>query len=81
MSAPRTVTLLTRVDCHLCEQARPVLATICAEYGAALVEVDVDADPELRAEYGDRLPVFLVDGREHGYWRVEPDRLRSALTG
>lgn len=81
MTGRRTVTLLTRADCHLCAQARPLLAGICAEYGAELVEVDVDADPELRAEYGDRLPVFLVDGREHGYWRVEPDRLRAALTG
>jgi hypothetical protein len=40
----------------------------------------VDADPELRAEYGDRVPVFLVDGVEHGYWQVEEDRLRAALT-
>ncbi len=77
----KTVTLLTRVGCHLCEQARPVLVDVCAETGARLLEVDVDTDPELRAEYGDRLPVFLIDGREHGYWRVEPARLRSALTG
>lgn len=79
MSA-RTVTFLTRTGCHLCEQARPVLARICMEAGAELREVDVDADGELRAEYGDRLPVFLIDGHEHGYWRVEPDRLRCALT-
>jgi glutaredoxin len=75
----RTVTLLTRKGCHLCDEARPALAAICAETGAELREVDVDTDPELRGEYGDRLPVFLVDGREHGYWRVEPDRLRAAL--
>jgi len=76
----QTVTLLTRVGCHLCEQAKPLLTEICADTGAELREVDVDSDPELRAEYGDRLPVFLLDGREHGYWRVEPDRLRAALT-
>ncbi len=79
-SRGRTVTLLTRAGCHLCEQARPLLTEVCAETGAELHEVDVDADPELRAEYGDRVPVFLLDGREHGYWRVEPDRLRAALT-
>ncbi|MBA3251025.1 MAG: glutaredoxin family protein [Geodermatophilaceae bacterium] len=77
----KTVTLLTRVGCHLCEQARPVLVDVCAETGARLLEVDVDTDPDLQAEYGDRLPVFLVDGREHGYLRVEPARLRAALTG
>ncbi|MBA3417284.1 MAG: glutaredoxin family protein [Geodermatophilaceae bacterium] len=74
------VTLLTRAGCHLCEQARLPLAAICAETGAELREIDVDTDNDLRAEYGDRVPVFLVDGREHGYWRVEPERLRAALT-
>jgi glutaredoxin len=64
---PHTVTLLSRAGCHLCEQARPQLAEICAQSGTRLIEVDVDTDPELRAEYGDRLPVFLLDGREHGY--------------
>jgi hypothetical protein len=35
---------------------------------------DVEADLELRAEYGDRVPVILVDGREYGFWRVEEQR-------
>ena len=35
----------------------------------------------LRAEYGDRVPVILVDGREHGFWTVEEPRLRAALAG
>jgi hypothetical protein len=39
----------------------------------------VDGDPELRAEYGDRVPVILIDGCEHGYWKVEEQRLRAAL--
>lgn len=78
--ARHTVTLLTRAGCHLCEQAQPVLERICEQAGAALSVLDVDADRELRAEYGDRLPVFLLDGNEHGYWQVEPERLRAALT-
>jgi hypothetical protein len=41
---------------------------------------DVDADPELRAEYGDMVPVILIDGRQHGYYRVEEERFRRALT-
>jgi hypothetical protein len=39
----------------------------------------VDAEAELRAEYGDRVPVIMIDGREHGYWAVEEDRFRAAL--
>ena len=39
----------------------------------------MDGDPELRAEYGDLVPVVLVDGKELGYWRIEEARLRRAL--
>jgi glutaredoxin-like protein DUF836 len=46
-----------------------------------LTERNVDADPRLASEYGDRVPVVLVDGKEHSYWRVEEARLRRALQG
>ena len=73
------VTLLTRVGCHLCEEAKAVLVEMAAEDGFRWRELDVDADPALADEFGDRVPVVLVDGREHGYWRVEAARLRRAL--
>lgn len=76
----RHVTVYTRVDCHLCEVALAEVAAITAETGATFSQVDVDSDPDDRAEYGDRVPVLLVDGVEHGYYRVEPDRLRRALS-
>jgi hypothetical protein len=75
------VSVLTRVDCHACEVACAVVARICGELAVPWSAADVDADPELRAEYGDRVPVILVDGVEHGYWAVEEDRLRRALRG
>jgi hypothetical protein len=73
------VTVVTRVDCHLCDVAAEVVARIAAETGVGWREVDVDADPALQAEYSDLVPVILVDGRMHGYWRVEEERLRTAL--
>jgi hypothetical protein len=75
------VTLLTRVDCHACAAARADIARICGELGVPWSEQDVDTDPELRAEYGDRVPVILVDGVEHSFWEVEEERLRRALAG
>jgi hypothetical protein len=78
VTQPR-VTVYTRVDCGLCVKAEAEVARICADVGAGWTTVDVDSDPELRAEYGDRVPVIEVDGREHGFWRVEEDRLRAAL--
>ena len=73
------VTLVTRAGCHLCENAEQLLRRLAAELGFGYREVDVDASSALRDEYSDRVPVILVDGREHGYWRVEEARLRKAL--
>ena len=73
------VTVVTRADCHLCDVAEDAVARIAAEAGVGWSAVDVDADPALLAEYSDLVPVILVDGRMHGYWRVEEDRLRAAL--
>lgn len=74
------VTLITRVGCHLCEQAQARLRQLAQELGFGYAELDVDADPRRREQYSDRVPVILIDGREHGYWRLEEDRFRRALT-
>jgi glutaredoxin len=71
--------LLTRAGCHLCQTAAETLARIGGEAGLVPEEVDVDADPELQAEYGDRVPVVLLDGREHSYFSVDVPRLRLDL--
>ena len=73
------VTLVTRVGCHACEAAEAEVARICGDLAVSWSTVDVDGDTDLRAEYGDRVPVILVDGTEHGYWEVEEKRLRAAL--
>jgi hypothetical protein len=73
------VTVMSRAGCHLCEVAEADVARICGELAVPWRAEDVDTDPEWRAEYGDRVPVILVDGAEHGYWRVEEDRFRRAL--
>jgi Glutaredoxin-like domain (DUF836) len=74
------VLLLTRVGCHLCDDARAVVQRVCDDLGTAYEERDVDADPDLARRYGDMVPVTLVDGVQHDYWRVDPERLRVALT-
>lgn len=73
------VTVVSRMDCHLCDVAKAEVARVTAELGLGWVEVDVDADPALLEEYSDLVPVILVDGRVHDYWRVDETRLRQAL--
>ena len=74
------VTLYTRPGCHLCEDARVVVARVCQELGESFTEVDISIDPDLQDRYGEEIPVTLVDGRQHDFWRVDETRLRAALS-
>ena len=74
------VTLYSKPGCHLCDDARAVIAQVCAELGEAFDEVSIDDDPALRERFGEEIPVTFVDGRQHDFWRVDETRLRTALT-
>lgn len=71
--------LVGKPGCHLCDEARSVVAQVCAQEGIDWVEVSILDDPDLADRYWERIPVTLVDGVEHDFWRVDPERLRSAL--
>jgi hypothetical protein len=75
--------LLTRAGCHLCDVAAETLARLAEEAGLpagdVVLDVDVDADPALQAEFGDRVPVVLLDGQEHSFFTVDVPRLRRDL--
>jgi glutaredoxin len=73
------VTLYSRPGCHLCDDARAVIAAVCDELGEAYEEVDITTDDDLEDRYRDEIPVTLVDGRQHDFWRVDEARLRAAL--
>jgi glutaredoxin len=80
MSSPR-ITLYSRPGCHLCDDARAVIARVCADLGEEYDEVSIDGDPELSGRFGEEIPVTFVDGRQHDFWRVDEARLRAALAG
>jgi Glutaredoxin-like domain (DUF836) len=74
------ITLLTRPGCHLCDDARMVIARVAAELGVAWQERDITrSENDLRA-YGEMIPVTLIDGVQHDFWRVSEQRLRAALS-
>jgi glutaredoxin len=79
-SAPRTVTLIGKPGCHLCDDARAVIEKVAGETGAAVEERDINQDEELYARYWEQIPVVLVDGEQHTFWRVDEKRLRAALS-
>lgn len=73
------VTLYGRPGCHLCDEARSVVARVCADLGETFEEVSIDDDPALQERFGEEIPVTFVDGRQHTFWRVDETRLRAAL--
>ena len=78
-SEPR-VTLIAKPGCHLCDVAREVIAAVTEELGEQVQEINMLADPVLIERYAEMIPVTLVDGAQHDYWRVSAERLRAALT-
>jgi glutaredoxin len=75
------VLLYAKPGCHLCDEARSVIARVCAEVGTSYDEVDVTTSAELLRQFGEQIPVTFVDGRQHDFWRVDEARLRRALAG
>ncbi|MFE4468848.1 glutaredoxin family protein [Leifsonia sp. NPDC056824] len=79
-----TVTLIGKPGCHLCDDAREAIHAVIGDLPAGAPEVRVEElsileDAELHERYVEDIPVVLVDGRQHTYWRVDPARLRTAL--
>lgn len=74
------ITLIGKPDCHLCDDARAVIEGVCAETGESFTERSILDEPELMAAYAEQIPVTLVDGKQHDYWRVDEARLRKALS-
>lgn len=76
---PLDVTLYTRPGCHLCDDAKSQIAPLLAAAGARLREVNVDADPVLRARYDFDVPVIFLGARKVAKHRVDLTQFRRQL--
>lgn len=77
--AHHTVELMVRKTCGSCDRVAKQIRPVVAAADATLELRDVDADRELAAEFGDRVPVVVVDGEEFSAWEVDNDELGRAL--
>ena len=73
------ITLLTRPGCHLCDTAREVIVKVSADLGVPWEERDITRSAQDLHDYGDKIPVTLIDGVQHDFWHVSEQRLRAAL--
>ena len=84
--ASASLTLISKPGCHLCDDAREVVTSVMAEVGTrpgapnlTLDEVSILDDADLHDRYVEEIPVLLINGRVHNYWRIDPNRLTIAL--
>lgn len=86
MTQNHELTLISKPGCHLCEEAEVVVTRVLAEFETEQASIRVVLshqnildDPQLQARYAEEIPVLLIDGKVHNYWRIDPVRLRQAL--
>jgi len=76
----RKLVIYSRADCHLCDDAKAVLAGYL-EYLPEFEEIDIDADPELKSRFDTAVPVVELDGQIRFRGRVDESLLRRLIEG
>ena len=76
---PARITVIGKPSCHLCDLAKEVVDRVDADLNVGVEVLSIDDDDVLREKYWEQIPVILVDGRQHTFWRVDEARLRAAL--
>jgi glutaredoxin len=86
VSAQIELTLIGKPGCHLCDDAREAIAEVVTEFlqrhpevEIVQIEQDISQDEQLAARYREEIPVLLIDGKMHNYWRIDAERLTRAL--
>lgn len=73
------VTMYSRRNCHLCEVAKEVVESARNEAEFEFEVVFIDGDAGLEKEYGEEVPVTLINGKRHDYFRVDRTRFIEAI--
>jgi Glutaredoxin-like domain (DUF836) len=71
--------LYTRKDCCLCEEMKEVVRRVAQNFALTVQELDVDSSPELQEQYGNEVPVLLVNRRKAFKYRVTAKELENRL--
>ena len=74
-----TVTIYSRLGCHLCDDAEKVLESLREELNFEIEVINIDEDTELVKLYNDQVPVIHIDGIHHDFYKVDPLRFKSSL--
>jgi len=75
----RKVTVISRTGCHLCEIAIDKIKLVKDQLQFELEIKLINDLPELEQEYGEQVPVIMIDNKIHDYWRVDVERFTKAI--
>ena len=75
----RKVTVISRTGCHLCEIAIDKINFVKNQLKFYLEIKLINELPELEQEYGEQVPVIMIDNKIHDYWRVDIERFTKAI--
>ena len=73
------VVIYSRVNCHLCQEAEENVREVLTEIPFELEIIYIDGDQELERLYGEEVPVTLINGAKHDYFRVDKKRFSEAI--
>lgn len=73
------ITMFGKPGCHLCEDARAVIERVAADLGVRWEERDITRSEADYERYWEQIPVTLINGVQHDFWRVDEARLRAAV--
>ena len=71
--------MYSRTGCHLCEVAESTVREVQVEIDFELSIIYIDENSELESQYGEEVPVTVINGERHDFFRVDRERFKSAI--
>jgi glutaredoxin len=73
------VVIFSRQNCHLCHEAEKIVREVLSEISFDLEVINIDGNAELESLYGEEVPVTMINGAKHDYFRVDKKRFSEAV--
>ena len=73
------VVIFSRQNCHLCHEAEKIVREVLLEIPFDLEVINIDGNAELESLYGEEVPVTMINGAKHDYFRVDKKRFSEAI--
>ncbi len=73
------VVIFSRQNCHLCHKAEKIVREVLSEISFELEVINIDGNAELESLYGEEVPVTMINGAKHDYFRVDKKRFSEAV--